>query len=261
MPTFATSAGVQIYYETYGDGQPLIFIHPPLMGHVVFRYQKELAAKYRIVLYDLRGNGRSGCRSPHPGESEIAAHADDLNELATHLQLDKPVIVGYSNGGLLALDYALRYKNRIGALILSGGYPKVASLSLAREYYLGILLMLLNQKGILSRKVSRNHKVTDEDLAVFYNYGLKADARATMKLYREGLRYDAADQLKELAELPMLLLYGSEDKNVKKHKKYFEALPKARIVFIDRALHQLPTRWYHPFNAAIDQFLTDLPVD
>ncbi|WKB35410.1 alpha/beta hydrolase [Terrilactibacillus sp. S3-3] len=261
MPTFETSAGIQIYYETYGNGQPLIFIHPPLMGHVVFRYQRELAAKYQVVLYDLRGNGRSGYCSPYPGVSETEAHIDDLNELSARLQLNHPVIVGYSNGGLLALEYALKFKKEIGALILSGGYPKVASLALAREYFLGIILMLLDQRDILSRKVSKNHKVTDQDLAILFRYGLKADAHAVMKLYWEGLRYDAANQLEKLADLPMLLLYGSDDKNVKKHKKYFETLPKAQIAFIDGALHQLPTRWHRPFNAAIDQFLADLSID
>ncbi|MBP3041097.1 alpha/beta hydrolase [Bacillaceae bacterium Marseille-Q3522] len=257
MPDFQTAAGVNIYYEVHGEGIPLIFIHPPLAGHVIFKYQFDLSRKYKVIFYDCRGHGKSGyLPSAHP-EDVISDHVQDLKALIDHLKIEHPVITGYSNGGLIALAYALAFPDAIGALVLSGGYPKVDTWLLKQEYNSGIFLMKKKKLRFLSYLIAKTHKVTRSDQQQFYSYGLKANRKAVLDLYVAGKIYNAASQLHKLRNLPILVLYGTKDIHVYQHKKYFETLPNAKIIFIKKAFHQLPTHWYPMFNWELIQFIEE----
>lgn len=255
MAYIVTPQGIKLYFEKCGVGRPIIFIHPPLMGHVVFHYQKELSQKFQVILYDLRGHGRSGYRSSGSLHTVIEDHVSDLRALIEELRLDHPVIVGYSNGGLLALSYVLKYSEEISGLILSGGYPLIDSWLLAGEYQIGIWMMRMKQKKALSTLLAKSHKVLKEDHEYLFMYAMKANADAVLDLYLSGLRFNVVDCLSKLNQTALLVMYGTRDKFVSKHKKYFETLPGAEIVFIDKAFHQLPTHHYKVFNQVIEQFL------
>lgn len=257
MPHFELPDKVKIYYERHGKGMPIVFIHPPLMGHVVFTYQKELIEKYEVIFYDCRGHGKSTNSEQNNTIGIIQTHIDDLNMLINYLNIKAPIIVGYSNGGVLALSYALKYRDNIAALILSGGYPKVESWLLARIYNLGILLMQLKKKNLLSRFLAKSHKVTDEDQENLYTYGMRADTETVKDLYISGRHFDVVNKLHALNDLPILVIYGTKEFYTSKHKKYFAPLQKTEIVFIDGGKHQLPMRWHNEFNSIILQFLSE----
>lgn len=257
MPYFQLSDGVKIYYERFGSGRPIVFIHPPLMGHVVFTYQRKLTEKYEVIFYDCRGHGQSTHIKPNNSIGTIQTHIDDLKKLIDYLEIKAPIIVGYSNGGVLALSYALKYRDNIAALILSGGYPKVESWLLARIYNFGILLMQFKMKNLLSSFLAKSHKVTDEDQENLYTYGMRADTETVKDLYIAGRRFDVVNKLHELNDLPILVIYGTKEFYISMHKKYFAPLQKTEIVFIDGGKHQLPMRWYHAFNSIVLQFLSE----
>ncbi|TCP23017.1 pimeloyl-ACP methyl ester carboxylesterase [Scopulibacillus darangshiensis] len=253
MACFETNSGVKLFYEKSGEGRPIIFVHPPLMGHVVFRYQQELSRGHQVIFYDCRGHGQSTYNKP---EDVIETHVADLRELILHLKLEKPIVAGYSNGGEIALSYALAYPNDIGALILSGGYPKVSTWVLQQEYNAGIWLMKRDMKGFLSGVLAKTHKVTESDERLLYDYMLKARTEAVLELYEAGKAFDVLADLAKIKELPTLVLYGTKSNYINKYCKIFEAhLPKAQIAFIDGGTHQLPTRYHKPFNSVITEFL------
>jgi pimeloyl-ACP methyl ester carboxylesterase len=107
--------GGRIYYEEFGSGAPLVFIHDGLAHSEVWDGQvADLYRNYRVVRYDRRGYGRSD--EPAAAYSNI----EDLEALMTHLDLTSVVLVGSSSGGGLALDYALEHPERVAALILCG---------------------------------------------------------------------------------------------------------------------------------------------
>ncbi|RYL92115.1 alpha/beta hydrolase [Sporolactobacillus sp. THM7-4] len=258
MPYMYTTNGIKLYYETYGEGKPIIFIHPPLMGHVVFKYQKVLSNRFQVILYDLRGHGKSGYLPSESIDQVISDHTDDLNSLIDGLNLKKPIIASYSNAGIQALDYSFKYPEKVGALVLSGGYPKVDSLFLAGEYQIGMFMMRTKIIRILSAILAASHKVTKEDQQELFSYAVKSNIQAVLDLYKSCLIYNGTGQLQKLSHLPMLVLYGTRDKFISKHRKYFQNLPKTQIVFIDKAFHQLPTKQYHEFNLVMERFLTDV---
>ncbi|WP_139692766.1 alpha/beta fold hydrolase [Sporolactobacillus terrae] len=258
MPYIETNQGIHLFYEKIGKGRPIVFLHPPLMGHVAFRYQKALADRAQLIFYDQRGHGQSGYQaSPSLGQV-FTDHAEDLRALIEQLRLSKPLLVGYSSGGLIALTYALRHSENIGGILLAGGFPCVASHLLRLEYQLGIQLMKNGNQDLLARLVAKANKNSKQEEQVMYDYARKADSHAVLDLYRAGPKADLTAQLWQLNQLPMRILYGSSDFYIKKHKQFFEPLAHTEIITVDRAFHQLPTHHYKVFNHLIMRFLRQL---
>jgi non-heme chloroperoxidase len=102
------SAGVGIYYEDHGAGQPVVLIHGyPLSGRA---WDKQvpvlLDAGYRVITYDRRGFGKSS--QPATGY-DYDTFAADLNTLLEHLDLDDAVLAGHSMGTGEVTRYLARY--------------------------------------------------------------------------------------------------------------------------------------------------------
>lgn len=105
----------RIFYETFGEGFPIVFIHDGLVHREVWDDQvAEFARDYRVIRYDRRGYGKSDMPS--------APYADleDLHALVEHVKLQRAVFVGSSAGGFLAIHYALAHPERVEALVLVG---------------------------------------------------------------------------------------------------------------------------------------------
>lgn len=98
QPVRKKEKNLQLYYEDYGEGQPVILIHGwPLSGQM-WEYQVEeiVNAGYRCITYDRRGFGKSD-RSWSGYDYDTLAK--DLNDLITKLGLTDAIIVGFSMGG------------------------------------------------------------------------------------------------------------------------------------------------------------------
>lgn len=254
--------GITLYYEEKGGGnKPLIFIHPPLMGHVVFKYQYELSGEFRCFFYDLRGHGRSGYNdTPHlQTEAILERHTNDLLELINHLDLKQVTLVGYSAAGMLALHFAINFPERVHSLILSGGFPKVDTWLLKQQFYVGIQLMRRNKRDFLAKGLALSHKLTLADFKELYQYGQKSRVLEVQALYEAYLQYDCTPALDSLTDIPILILYGSLSRHIRAHYSLFQSnLPTAKIVVIEKAFHELPTRSHLLFNHIVRQFLRDI---
>ncbi len=119
---FAEISGAKIYYESKGEGVPLIFIHGGLSDHRAWDDQFDyFAAHFRAIRYDGRGFGQS--ETP---KEPFFAH-QDLSVLLDLWQVETANILGLSMGGGIAIDFALEYPERVLSLILAapslGGFP------------------------------------------------------------------------------------------------------------------------------------------
>jgi len=128
---FARVNGYKLYYVTLGRGTPVIFLHGGLgFDHEYFRpFVDPLADSARVVYYDQLGHGRSD-RPTSFSEITLARLSADCDRLATVLGFDTFVLVGHSYGGFIALDFALRYPDRLVGLVLSCTAADLASLVL-----------------------------------------------------------------------------------------------------------------------------------
>jgi pimeloyl-ACP methyl ester carboxylesterase len=115
---YADVNGVKLYYESHGSGSPLILLHGELgSGEMFGSILPTLAANHRVILVDLQGHGRT---ADIDRPIDVRLMADDIAALIDHLELDKPDLVGFSLGGGVALQTAVKYPEKVGKLVSAG---------------------------------------------------------------------------------------------------------------------------------------------
>lgn len=118
--------GISVHYAVWGDGSPLILLHGGLGNMEYFGGQiAELAKQYRVIAMDSRGHGQS-TRNADPYSYGLMAK--DVIGLMDHLKIDKASIVGWSDGGIIGLDIAMNYPDRLDRLFAFGANTNVAGL-------------------------------------------------------------------------------------------------------------------------------------
>ncbi|MCJ7467516.1 MAG: alpha/beta hydrolase [Maribacter sp.] len=109
--------GLRMYYEEYGHGMPLVLIHgggstiQTSFGRII----PELSKKQKIIAIELQAHGRTNDRN---ADLSFQQDADDIAQLLNNLQIAKANFLGFSNGGHVTIEMALRHGHRINALIL-----------------------------------------------------------------------------------------------------------------------------------------------
>ena len=104
--------GISIYYAVYGNGSPIILLHGGLANADYWGNQiKALMPRRTVIVMDSRGHGRS-TRDTRPYGYDLMA--DDVVALMDFLNVPKADVVGWSDGGILGLDLAIRHRGRIG---------------------------------------------------------------------------------------------------------------------------------------------------
>jgi pimeloyl-ACP methyl ester carboxylesterase len=111
-------SGNQMYYETMGEGDPVIFIHQSWWSNFEFEGVLPLVAqKYKVYSPDTLGFGYS---PPAPFEWEFVDFCDSFIDFMDALGIEKASIVGQHTGALVGADLAARYPERIDKLVLGG---------------------------------------------------------------------------------------------------------------------------------------------
>lgn len=120
MPTVKAN-GVNLYYEEAGpaEGRPVVLVAGWTANSYLFKdFSGALASRYRVVSLDMRGHGRSD--KPPPGQYSLEAFCADIRGLLLALDIRQPaVLFGQSMGGMIVMDYALRYPDEVAALVIA----------------------------------------------------------------------------------------------------------------------------------------------
>ena len=112
MP-YAENKGTKIFYDTYGQGTPIVFLHPWTTNGYIWYYQVfPFALTNQVIVIDHRGHGRSD--KPQSGYS-ISEHARDVAAVMDAAKVDRAVLVGNSIGGMIAMQFALEGSGLVGA--------------------------------------------------------------------------------------------------------------------------------------------------
>jgi len=105
----------KLFYEMAGEGNNIILIHDGMVHREIWNEQfLILARNYKVIRYDRKGYGKSS--DPSAPYSDI----EDLNQLFIQLQIDNAIIFGMSSGGRLAIDFTLKYPEKVNGLVLVG---------------------------------------------------------------------------------------------------------------------------------------------
>jgi pimeloyl-ACP methyl ester carboxylesterase len=119
---YAAVNGLNMYYEVYGNGKPIVLLHGSFMTIPLnwSQFLPLLAKDRKVIVTELQGHGRT---RDIDREISYEGMADDVSGLLTHLNIDTADIVGYSMGGGVAFQVVVRHPEQVRRLvILSGTY-------------------------------------------------------------------------------------------------------------------------------------------
>ena len=119
---YANVNGLKMYYEVYGNGKPIVLLHGSFMNipmnwaHII----PMLASNRKVIVAEMQAHGRT---RDIPRAFSYEAMADDVSGLLKHLNIDSADILGYSMGGGVAFQVAVRHPEQVRRLVvLSGTY-------------------------------------------------------------------------------------------------------------------------------------------
>lgn len=108
---YADVNGINLFYGTIGHGSPVIFLHGGLANADYWGLQVPAIAKnHQVIVVDSRGHGRSS-RNAQPFGYDLMT--DDVVALMDHLHIQQAAIVGWSDGAIIGIDFALRHADRV----------------------------------------------------------------------------------------------------------------------------------------------------
>lgn len=204
---YFSSNGVKIYYEIYGQGQPLLLLHGN-GGSIASRAKMidMLSKKYKVIAVDSRCHGKSGCMA---GDLDYDMMANDVYLLLNDIQVDSAYIWGHSDGAIIGLIMAYKYPAKVKKLLASGANIVPDSTALQPEL-VEMMKMYPRIPDTLEQK------------------------RVRLMVFHPNIRWEQLARIKA----PVLVMAGDRDAIRNEHTLHiFEAIPNAQLCIVPGATH------------------------
>jgi proline iminopeptidase len=254
--------GVSLFVEVIGNGVPLLLMHGgPGGDHITMSPFRPLADNFTLIFYDHRCNGRSeGAEVSSMTWENLTADADALRQT---LGFEKWAVLGHSFGGMVALEYALRYPKSLSHLLLldtcgdtrwaQQNAPKIlakrgyraATVKLAQRYYNGQIAPGEMSSAIMKLARAYYHHLSPLQLVKDLSLGMRMKSRPEALIFGYGQLLQGWTVMDRLGEIkvPTLVMAGRDDFQFPPEHQAILAdrLPNARLEIIERAGHNAPS--------------------
>jgi pimeloyl-ACP methyl ester carboxylesterase len=222
--------GVETYVIEMGEGESIIFVNGIAVTSYTWRgVIKTLKDKFHIFAMDFKGFGQS---EKNGGEYSVEIYTEQIKSLIKHYNITKATLVGSSLGGRIALNFTLKFPEKINRLVLldSAGYQKNKKIlsfliRLFRyEIFREVFKMSLTKYivKIFIKWAFENEKVIDEEIVEAYfnplneKGGIEALSSLIKSLSYSDLNYEAIKSI----NIPTLIIWGDKDKWLPKSDAY-----------------------------------------
>ncbi|MCA9894487.1 MAG: alpha/beta hydrolase [Anaerolineae bacterium] len=255
--------GRPIIYDVQGTGEPIVFLHAGLADRHMWDAQlAHFSASHRVIRYDQPGFGES----PLPDDS--VSYVDDLRQVMDTLGIDKATLVGCSLGGMVSLEFAVNYPERVSRLVLVGssivGYKPSAPLpelwEKARQAYENKDYAGVTEIGVQLFVVGRGRASEDvpDDLKAYVykhyyasNFGQNARPEITWPVR------SAVEHLSEI-DVPTLVIVGSLDTEqiIEMANLLASSIPNAQKAMMENTAHLPNMEQPDAFNEMLEEFFS-----
>ena len=221
---------IKLFYIEEGEGEPLILLHGNGESNEYFSKQIEVFDEYyRIFALDTRGHGKTP-RGEKP--FTLSQFADDLYDFMNMHKIEKAHILGFSDGGNIAMLFAIKHPERVNKLVLNGANFNPNGLKGFFKLLLDIRYKMVN-KGKENEKSKRENEL----LSLMINEP-----------------YISEEELKSI-KAPTLVIAGTRDLIKKKHtEKIASLIPDSKLVFLN-GNHAVARMNPEKFNSEVLDFL------
>lgn len=253
MPVYKGKAA-DYFYEQKGQGEAIIFAHGLFVDHTIFESQVEsLQANHTCYSFDLPGHGKS---TFNPDGWTLEDMAEDFKQFIVDNHINKPTLVGLSQGGMLFMRLTAHHPQLIGRLVLAGSshlaeYPDRIPLWKQRiEIFRNgdksqVEAMITGiQQAIVGKDFIKNHPaLREKEWQVMKSNNYQAMIPATEAAVIN--RTDVGDKLEKIT-CPTLIVAGTED-----HATPVEIAEQMRSKIKNASLVSIPAVGHHaPIEAA-----------
>jgi pimeloyl-ACP methyl ester carboxylesterase len=229
---YLNTRGFKMYYETYGEGEPLLIIHGNGGSINNFLYQIPYFSKsYKVILADSRAQGKS---VDSKDSLSYEMMADDLNALLDSLHTDSCYVIGWSDGGINGLLLAMRHPDKVKKLAVTGA--NLTPDTTAVDPFVYHWAMNYN-KQLASMK--------------------QTDSVKNMMKLAHLLSYEPHISVKQLSTIkcPTLVIGGDHDVLLPRHTLLIaESIPKSYLWILPNSGHSTPIFYKDQFNEVVGDF-------
>jgi len=212
--------GLNMYYEIYGQGKPLVLIHgggstiQTTFGNII----PLLSKSRQIVAMDLQAHGRTGDR---PADLSFEQDADDVAKLLVNLKIEKADFLGYSNGGHTLLEILLKHPNIVDkAIIASSFYKRSAA---APQFWEGFNSATIDVMPQALKDGFLNVNKDEKALLNMFNKDVQK---------MKGFKGWSDDQIKSI-NAPTLIINGSNDVGSVEHAvEMYRTIPNSQLAIL-----------------------------
>ena len=257
-------AGVEIFYESFGRGPAIVFLHPIATNRYVWVHQLFcFAVDHQVVVIDHRGHGQSGEPATGYAITEMAA---DVLAVLDALALERAVLVGNSMGGMIALQLNLDAPDRVIANMivssgtaLAAGAPPGPRPAFAEDHVRAL-------DGILVAATSERTRRERTDVHAMLAASHRIDgnfSRAVLIACATDpggvFHWDIGERLAQIRR-PTLVVAGAEDRAmpVAVTRRLADAIPGAQLKVVEQVGHYYELEAPAEFNADLRGFLERL---
>ncbi len=250
---FVENNGVRLHCVTLGSGPAVVLCHGLVFGSMAswyFSIASKLAQRYRVIMFDKRGHGKS----------DMAASGYDVDTLAGDLAAviehtiapgEEVTLIGHSYGALVALRYALNCKRELRDLILVDAplpasryvFPSFAKITSREILDTHLAAMLPPNLSASSRRIGR---IKERLEALLLNSSLRTDVAAAGDIIDAELRR---------LDTPTLCIYGRHSDCAEVGLRLGKILPRAKLEWIECGhyiLEEAPGDLLHIIEAHLD---------
>jgi 3-oxoadipate enol-lactonase len=252
---------IELYYETEGQGKPVLFLHGLGSSADAWGFQRPaFAAQYRLIMPDFRGHGRS---DKPPGPYTMALLAADMIGLLDALAIPSAHVVGLSLGGMVGFQLAVDRPERVRSLVVVNAGPEVVPRTLKERrniWQRRLLVNLFSMERIAGTIGTR--LFPDPEQAELRRMAIESFAANPKPAYKAAtaaiLGWSVRQRLGEI-RCPVLLISSDMDYTpVADKERYLAEIPGAKLVVIENARHAVPLDQPAAFNAALGEFLASI---
>ncbi|MCL1978888.1 MAG: alpha/beta hydrolase [Methanomassiliicoccaceae archaeon] len=243
-----TIGQLKMNYEISGNGEPVILI-TGLSGDVSFWYGMVplLSDRFKVITFDNRNSGLTEC----PDEPfDMGTLADDVVSLLDRLEITKAHVLGWSMGGNVAQEVALRHPERVASLTLVSTYMRRPSRS---SYAMNAMLESVRSGGDIEClfKIMQSYCMTEEEFKIKEEKGVDTPGRVTSSLEKFASQmaavdgFDSRQRAKDI-RVPTRVIHGMADIMVPASmgEELAAKIEGADIVLIEGCGHTMPSKRY-----------------
>ncbi len=252
---------VELYYEVWGAGEPVLFLHGLGSSSGGWVLQRDVfAAQHQVILVDARGHGRS---SKPPGPYSIPMFAADIVGLLDRLAMTAVHVVGLSLGGMIGFQMAVDFPARVKSLTVINSGPELVAHNLKERLFIWQRKLLLNTlsmekigQTIGGRLFPEPGQAAYKDM--FVAEFVKNDKAAYKATTNALFGWSVRDRIGQI-QCPVLALASDQDYTpVATKEAYVAEIPNARLVVIENSRHAAPIDQPGVVNTAVLEFLAEV---